>query len=404
MAAKKTPSRPAPKKSEPEIVLYEVDDVMVLEGEIPEPLKAGEYVTITGLSDEIDGVQFYDVSALEDNEDGARIGCASHDELVEPNEEQQAYLNETYASEEDEEGAGEVEASEEAAEGEATTTPKAKAKGKGKGKVKGKGKALVLSPTLDGLISEQGGDIIAAVRVLADRSNETYFDIGLALVAIKANKSYTSILDENGAPLYAEKGGFAAFVDQELGIKYRTAQYWVQIVQNLKPLLKAFPEILSLGWPKAKELARVVLASKGMKVKELTDYIAPLVEFSKNTKHTVADIQDEIREKEYISVAEETEDGEAAATATNSPREARTKFSFFAMGPDEEALVNRAVALVKEQEGITDETPNKDGKIWLKIVDTFLAVSSSEAGTKPVAKAATATRPGAAKKVAAKAK
>lgn len=100
---------------------------------------------------------------------------------------------------------------------------------------------------------------LKAAKSLADRIQQTFWDLGGVLSYIRNRKSYMKMEDGKGNCVYAGNEGFAQYVEAELGIKYRKAMYYIDIYESFTDAGVKKPEpILALGWAKAKELTKVI--------------------------------------------------------------------------------------------------------------------------------------------------
>lgn len=94
-------------------------------------------------------------------------------------------------------------------------------------------------------------------KMLTNRIQRTFWDLGGILSYIRNNQSYKKV-EVNGEFPYDQKEGFAQYVFDELGIRYRKAMYYIEIYEAFAPLGVDVESVLSLGWAKAKELTKVV--------------------------------------------------------------------------------------------------------------------------------------------------
>lgn len=96
-------------------------------------------------------------------------------------------------------------------------------------------------------------DPVAEVKILCRSVQENYYDIAAMLVIIKDNALY---VDETYSH---DKQSFKDWCDNELeGVKYRTAQYWINIYSYFTKMGISKEEVMSVGgWAKVKELVGV---------------------------------------------------------------------------------------------------------------------------------------------------
>lgn len=97
-----------------------------------------------------------------------------------------------------------------------------------------------------------------AAKSLSDKIQNTFWDLGGVLSFIRRNKSYQQI-EKNGENPYMSNEGFAKYAEEELGIGYRMAMYYIDIYESFSKCgLKDPSLVLAIGWSKAKEVTRVI--------------------------------------------------------------------------------------------------------------------------------------------------
>lgn len=131
-------------------------------------------------------------------------------------------------------------------------------------------------------IKEYGGDALQAAAKLIDRVDSTYFTLGGVLAEISQKKLYEQLLDEDDKPLYSGQPGFAAYCENTLGLKYRKAQYLIQLYTKFVALGFTEKKLAGIGWTKLRELVNVVdednveewlAAIKDQSVKEIQESV-----------------------------------------------------------------------------------------------------------------------------------
>jgi hypothetical protein len=84
------------------------------------------------------------------------------------------------------------------------------------------------------------------VAALSDNTEKTYFKLGGVLSLILKNK------------WYAPYGHFRDLVENEYGIHYRRAMYWISIYDTLVESKVPWSKVKEIGWAKLKELAGII--------------------------------------------------------------------------------------------------------------------------------------------------
>lgn len=94
-------------------------------------------------------------------------------------------------------------------------------------------------------------DALAAAKNLAEQGNRTYLVLGGVLAHVYHEGAYR----QAG---YDQAGGFAAYVDKELGVSYRTAMYLINTYVTFRRLGIDENRLVKIGWSKAKELINYI--------------------------------------------------------------------------------------------------------------------------------------------------
>lgn len=127
---------------------------------------------------------------------------------------------------------------------------------------KATGKAVATSKAKTGTVETTGDDMLAdiiheiesltekdaraLIGQLAEQSEVTFFRLGGILSVIQANSWY--------APFTS----FREFVENEYGLEYRKATYWVSIYNSLAESKIPWTKVKSIPWTKLKEIAKII--------------------------------------------------------------------------------------------------------------------------------------------------
>lgn len=97
-------------------------------------------------------------------------------------------------------------------------------------------------------------DPLTAAEVLSEEKERTVFTLGGILAFIKRNDSFLDIVGDDDESLYEEGlKGFNAYVEAELDLKPRTANYYVQLYERFSQITTE-SKIAKIGWTKLREL------------------------------------------------------------------------------------------------------------------------------------------------------
>lgn len=111
-------------------------------------------------------------------------------------------------------------------------------------------------------LTEAKGNPVVALMDATRRANLTYFVIGALLCEVRATDAHADPkFFPHGAEVYPEgQAGFEAFVSEHLGLEPRKAFYYASIYRAA--ILGGLTEkdFDKMGWSKAKEVARYILA------------------------------------------------------------------------------------------------------------------------------------------------
>lgn len=109
-------------------------------------------------------------------------------------------------------------------------------------------------PDIQADTSSQSGqnpdtDLLEEAKVLADQAETAYFRLGGILLQIKEIDLHTDA--------GYSKEEFASYVNDEVGVDYRKAQYLMNIYTFFTNLGMGPEELRGIGWSKAKEISRI---------------------------------------------------------------------------------------------------------------------------------------------------
>lgn len=105
-------------------------------------------------------------------------------------------------------------------------------------------------------IASAGGNAVAAADNLHGTVEFTYLVLGGVLAVIQATDAHADPSNtEVGQAPYAEgQKGFAKYVEARLGMKYRKAQYLINIYETITGLGISESKLKGIGWSKLKDL------------------------------------------------------------------------------------------------------------------------------------------------------
>ena len=179
-------------------------------------------------------------------------------------------------------------------------------------------------------------DAVQAARDLIIRGEETYFTLGGVLHHIAEHKDYLTITNEKNESLYQGQTAFEDFVEAELGIKARKARYLISIYRHFSTLGLDEKRLTTIGWAKAKEIAR-----SGASIKDTE----ALLEYAPH--HTIAELQAKIESSNVPA------GGDGTGTTGTRAQKVSFKFVFF---QDKATLLKQALDTAKQ--AIDNEDPN----------------------------------------------
>lgn len=196
----------------------------------------------------------------------------------------------------EEEPAPKKAAAEKAPAKAAAKTPAKKAAAKSKAPVKSKAKAKAKEEEAEesddpygdldeeqedqeilGLVND-AEDILELARETVEETSALEYKLGGVLFHVRKSGAYKE-LDER----YAEKGGFALYLLEQLNIEYRKAMYLVDIYYKWNKFGLEPEKVAQIGWAKAAKIAAVMDE----------DTAEELIELAEN--NTVADLVDHIK-------------------------------------------------------------------------------------------------------------
>jgi hypothetical protein len=189
---------------------------------------------------------------------------------------------------------GKAAAEEEEAPTKAKGKTKAKAKAApAKAPAKAKAKEEEEDEDLKGLIilteEEEDSEILELVgeaedlcelaHDMAEESAAQDYRLGGVLYHVQVTKAYKA-LDER----YEEKGGFALYIQEQLGLGYRKAMYLVEIYTKFNKYGISGEKVAEIGWTKAQVIASAMQQDNAEELIELAE------------ANTVEDLKDTIKE------------------------------------------------------------------------------------------------------------
>jgi hypothetical protein len=169
-------------------------------------------------------------------------------------------------------------------------------------------------------------DAKALVGTLAESAEFTFFKLGGVL----------SIIQANG--WFAPHASFREYVENEHGINYRRAVYWVGIYNDLSESKVPWDKVKNLGWSKLKEIA-------GLLTPENVD---AWVEAAMG--QTVMQLVETVAKSKQPETAALTDQSQPAAPSQTTTRT-------FKVHPDQKKTIDEALKKAKQVSGTSDDTP-----------------------------------------------
>ena len=181
----------------------------------------------------------------------ARTGCVA----AAPEQDQGTDADEAPGSAEDPPFEADPPAQAEAAAAEASKPAKAKGKKKGQDVALApkSGEILPADPIKDIVHEVENMDKKTALELaveLNEQADIAFFRLGGILSLVSANGWWQT--DDNKYPT------FRAYIEQEHGLEYRKATYWIAIYNALAKSDVPWEKIKTVGWTKLKEIAKVL--------------------------------------------------------------------------------------------------------------------------------------------------
>lgn len=111
--------------------------------------------------------------------------------------------------------------------------------------------------TVRALVEENAGNLVAVAQDLEAQAATREYHLGGVLYHVKKSGEYKTI--EDGA--YAGEGGWRLFIESYFNVKYRKAQYLIEIYQafSSKNIENAAEIVAGMGWSKAAKIANPLL-------------------------------------------------------------------------------------------------------------------------------------------------
>lgn len=136
---------------------------------------------------------------------------------------------------------------------------------------------------------ESGENLIQIAQELETDTGRQEYRLGGILYHIQKDKAY---LEVEGGQEYAEKGGFAKFLQEYFNIDYRKAMYLIEIYVHFTQagIDDAAEVVAQMGWTKASKIAKL-LTVEGQDAGEL-------IELASNS--TVSDLSSAIQEQKTV--------------------------------------------------------------------------------------------------------
>jgi len=202
---------------------------------------------------------------------------------------------------------------------------------------KKKSQALVKSETLNGEIVDEDlivdivqdvetmneQDARKTVAALSENTEKTFFKLGGVLSVILKNK------------WYAPYGHFRDLVENEYGIHYRRAMYWISIYDNLVESKVPWSKVKEIGWAKLKELADIIT------VDNVDDWVQ------------IAKSQPQLKFMETVKAAKTS--NQPAITDQSTPASTTTNKTFKVHSGQKETI-EAAINKAKEESNTTVDT------------------------------------------------
>ena len=205
-------------------------------------------------------------------------------------------------------------------------------------------------------------DLVETAQDAVAESTTADYRMGGILYNLKLRGAYK----QHGDGQYAEKGGWAKFCDEVLGLQYRKAQYLLDIYAKFRFHGLGADEVAKLGWTKCSQMASIM--DEGMKKAE----VKALVKTAE--KSTVEELKASIQE---VKQREGKDTRETTTFVT-------MKFRF----TEEQGQVNReAIEACMKMHGYTKEE-EAISHILTEWAQQNVQAPTRRAGKKRVAKAA----------------
>ena len=184
-------------------------------------------------------------------------------------------------------------------------------------------------------ISNDSDDAIVAAKRLIETAEKTYYTLGGVLAVISRDKLYAQV-KVNGEFPYAGNKGFEAFCEDHLNVRYRKAQYLINIYESFTQAGLTEAKIGSIGWSKAKELVSIL----AVEPQNADKWIETAKEGS------TAEVAEAVK-------ARLTKIGAKTHGNTKTVRTVTCKFK---LHEDEGQVVEQAIKLAKEQADTDDDS------------------------------------------------
>ena len=231
------------------------------------------------------------------------------------------------------------------------------------------------------LIAENDNLIEIAQGLESDIAKNEYL-IGGILFHVKKDGAY-----KDADPSYAEKGGWAKFLSDNMNIEYRKAQYLIDIYVafNVAGITDAADRVAAMGWTKASKIAPL-MNEDGQNPEELITLanestVAELQESISVQKTSVGAVKGEIKKRTIMKFSFFEDEGAALADIINGAMEQhglKKHEEAFAMIVNEWAAQNAGGTAVAEEHAPVQTAPVGSAKA---------RIGAPKAAAKPVAKA-----------------
>jgi len=184
--------------------------------------------------------------------------------------------------------------------------------------------------TVRALVEENAGNLVAIAQELEAKAATSEYHLGGVLYHVKKSGEYKEI--EDGA--YAGEGGWREFIESYFNVKYRKAQYLIEIYQafSTKNIENAAEIVAGMGWSKAAKIANPLL----------NDYDADELIEAANT-NTVEDLSTLVKEIKT--------EGGTRGTAGEKVTRLTMKFRLV---QDDATTAETILKAAMEQQGTTD--------------------------------------------------